>query len=218
MYYYNFDLEEAGPAIINPSTQQLYGTRLPQGTMPDEESGYISTMPQSPIKFRKDNREKPQCNFQIDFVSNRNGLIIGSALAAYCSAVRTPDSSLSARLYVFDQPLNKFIDHVSGALNVDISEMDGQAVSINFNGNGQFYISAFPFTQTGQSWAICTQQTEETTTVQDDEGNIIPQTIQKGGDVLVAQNMTVTAGQAFPTVYFTLKRDIFDRSCWVANL
>ena len=217
MYYYNFDLEEAGAAITAASQQTSIGTALPEGTQATTASGYVSTVGQSPITFRKDNREKPQCNFQIDFVSNRDGLIIGSALAAYCSAVRTPDSSLSALLYIFDQPLNKFIDHVSGGINVDISQLDGRPVNITQDSAGQFHVSARYLFAAGQSWAICTQQTIETTTVQDDEGNIIPQPIQKGGDVLIAQNMTFEENADFPTVYFTLKRDIFDRSCWVAN-
>lgn len=217
MYYYNFDLEEAGTAITDASQQTSIGTALPEGTQATMASGYVSTVGQSPITFRKDNREKPQCNFQIDFVSNRNGLIIGSALAAYCSAVRTPDSSLSALLYIFDQPLNKFIDHVSGSINVDISQLDGRPVNITQDSAGQFHVSARYLFAAGQSWAICTQQTIETTTVQDDEGNIVTQTIQKGGDVLIAQNMTFEENADFPTVYFTLKRDIFDRSCWVAN-
>lgn len=217
MYYYNFDLEEAGTAITSASQQTSIGTALPEGTQATTASGYVSTVGQSPITFRKDNREKPQCNFQIDFVSNRNGLIIGSALAAYCSAVRTPDSSLSALLYIFDQPLNKFIDHVSGSINVDISQLDGRPVNITQDSAGQFHVSARYLFAAGQSWAICTQQTIETTTVQDDEGNIVTQSIQKGGDVLIAQNMTFEENADFPTVYFTLKRDIFDRSCWVAN-
>lgn len=217
MYYYNFDLEEAGTAITSAGQQTSIGTSLPEGTQATTASGYVSTVEQSPIKFRKDNREKPQCNFQIDFVSNRDGLIIGSALAAYCSAVRTPDSSLSALLYIFDQPLNKFIDHVSGSINVDISQLDGRPVNITQDSAGQFHVSARYLFAAGKSWAICTQQTIETTTVQDDEGNIVTQSIQKGGDVLIAQNMTFEENADFPTVYFTLKRDIFDRSCWVAN-
>ena len=217
MYYYNFDLEEAGTAITSAGQQTSIGTSLPEGTQATTASGYVSTVGQSPITFRKDNREKPQCNFQIDFVSNRNGLIIGSALAAYCSAVRTPDSSLSALLYIFDQPLNKFIDHVSGSINVDISQLDGRPVNITQDSAGQFHVSAQYLFAAGQSWAICTQQTIETTTVQDDEGNIVTQSIQNGGDVLIAQNMTFEENADFPTVYFTLKRDIFDRSCWVAN-
>ena len=220
IYYYNFDLQQAGPQMISPATQNLYATDLPDGAIPDEASGYVSTVGQQPIILRKDNREKLQCNFQIDFVSNRPGLIIGSALAAYCSAVRPPDLTLRAKLYVFDQPLNKFIDHVSGSINVDISQLPSQNIAIGYysSSNGKFNVSPPDFATSGVAWAICTQQTTVTETVEDEEGNITTQTTQKGGDVLLAQNMNIQAGDAFPTVYFTIKRDIFDRSCWVANL
>ena len=219
IYYYNFDLQSAGPQVTDEVTQQLYAVYLPEGQIATSASGYVSTVGQQPIILRKDNREKLQCNFQIDFVSNRAGLIIGSALAAYCSAVRPSDLTLRAKLYVFDQPLNKFIDHVSGSINVDVSQLPSQNIAIGYSSsNGEFNVTAPDFATSGVAWAICTQQTTVTETVEDEEGNITTQTTQKGGDVLLAQNMNIQAGDAFPTVYFTIKRDIFDRSCWVANL
>ena len=217
MYYYNFDLQQAGQQITSIDDQTLIATELPKGNLITQSSGFISTIDQNPITIRKDNREKLQCNFQIDFVTNRENLIIGSALAAYCSAVRSPNESLAAKLYVFDEPLNKFIDTLAST-GIDLSTIPSYSINVSSASNGQFSISASNFITSGESWAICLQQEAETTTVEDDEGNITTQTIQKGGNVLVAQNMTISPGMAFPTIYFTVKRDIFDRDCWVNNL
>ena len=218
MYYYNFDLQQIGEQITTVEDQNLIGTELPKGTLITQSSDYVSTIGESPITIRKDNREKLQCNFQINFVSNRDNLIVGSALGEYCSAIRNPDESLAAKLYVFDEPLNKFIDTVTGSIGVNLSTIPGYSITVSAVNNGQFSVSSSNFVTSGKSWAICLQQTTETTTVEDDEGNITTQTVQKGGNVLIAQNMTVTSGMAFPTVYFTIKRDIFNRDCWVSNL
>ena len=185
--------------------------------MPTSSSGYVSTVGQQPYLLRKDNREKLQCNFQIDFVTNRKGLIIGSALAAYNPCVRGSDSSLQARLYVFDEPINKFVDHVEGSLNVDLSTMQYVTVTVSSVSNGQFYVSAPNFTAAGKSWAIVTRQNEQSETVEDDRGNVITQTVQYGGDVLLAQNMDISAGDSFTPIYFTKKREVFDKTVWKAT-
>ena len=50
--------------------------------------------------------------------------------------------------------------------------------------------------------------------VEDEEGNQSTQTVQYGGDELLAQNMDFAAGDDFPPIYFTLKREVFDKSVW----
>lgn len=222
MYHYNFDLQEAGEAVTNEDEQEEIGMRLPGADGDSVSSGYFSTIGQSAFILRKDNREKLQVNVQIDFVSNRKDLIIGSALAAYCGAVRGSDASRAARLYVFDEPLNKFINHVEGSITVDLESEDipSGAVSRSIVSNGQFQINSntFPLSvsgkSTGKSWAIVTAQESKDETVEDEEGNPTTQTVQYGGDVLLAANMDITAGQTLGPIYFTKKRKIFDETVW----
>lgn len=220
MYFYNFEIRTQGE-IINDATEQAeIGTELPRGNLSWTGSTYIETY--APRVLRKDNREKLQCNFQIDFVSNRKGLIIGSALAAYCPLVRGIDSSLAAKLYIFDEPLNKFINHVEGSLDIDFTQATGYDIKVSeLNDGGQFTVSVFSasnaFPAAGKAWAICTQQHNESETVEDEQGHETTQTVQYGGDVLIAQNMDFAAGDAFPTVYFTKKREVFDKTVWIAN-
>lgn len=155
-----------------------------------------------------------QGNIQIDFVTNVQNLIIGSALAAYCPLVRGVDKSLAAKLYVFDEPLNKFINHVQGSLDVDLSTLPSMDITIN-SGSGKFSVTAGKFPANGKAWAIVTQQSPaKEEMVEDEEGNVFPQSEVKGGDVLIAQNMEISAGQQFTPIYFTKKRKIFKEDVW----
>lgn len=218
MYYYSFDLQTAGPAVTQDNQEQI-GTSLP-GIIDVEEgtstSNYISNFNLQPYILRKDNREKIQGNVQIDFVTNRKRLIIGSALASYCGAVRGSDSSLAAKLYVFDEPLNKFIDHLEASLDVEFETLTGADITVTETATGQFSITAGNFTTAGKAWAIVTAQTEKSETVEDEEGNITTQTVQYGGDVLLAMNMDISAGDSFTPIYFTKKRKIFKEDVWTA--
>lgn len=217
MYYYNFSIKTSGAPIYNLGDQTEIGTALPDGTRDITDQPMISSYGHSPVTLRKDNREKLQCNFQIDFVSNRKNLIIGSALAAYNPLIRGVDASLAAKLYIFDKPINKFINHAEAAEGIDLSGMTSYGITLYEVSNGRFSVTAGNFAVSGKAWAIISRQTEETETVEDEEGNVTTQTIQKGGDVLIAQNMDIAAGDAFPTVYFTKKRKIFKEDVWTAN-
>lgn len=219
IYYYQFSILDDATTPTNADSQNTIGKALPgpQGqSLGASQTAFVSTLSGTePIILRKDNREKLQCNVQLDFVTNRKGLIIGSALAAYCPAVRGVDSSLAAKLYVFQEPLNKFIDHAEGSISIDLTEATAYDIGVSGVGSGRFYITAGNFAVSGKAWAICTQQTDgETQTVEDEEGNVYQQTEVKGGDVLLAQNMDISAGDAFPTIYFTKKREVFNKSVW----
>lgn len=214
MYYYNFYLEPAGEPINNFEEQEEIGTRLPRGYERRANDSYFSTNLDKSVILRKDNREALQGNIQIDFVTNVQNLIIGSALAAYCPLVRGVDKSLASKLYVFDEPLNKFINHVQGSLDVDLSTLPSMDIAIN-SGSGKFSVTAGNFPANGKAWAIVTQQSlGKAEKVEDEEGNVFTQSEVKGGDVLIAQNMEISAGQQFTPIYFTKKRKIFKEDVW----
>ena len=221
IYYYGFDLAPAG-AAINADNYLDVGNSLPHmEEAPIVSSGYFSALEGSLFVLRKDNREKLQCNVEIEFVTNRKGFIIGSALAANCAAVRTPKiGGDSARLYIFPDKLNRFIDKVSGTLDVSLSETASQTIRVRMDSSNRLVIRTYDhinqnrFAASGKAWAIVTAQTEETEEVETETGKISTQTIKKGGDVLIAQNMDITAGDPFPTVYFTKKREVFDKTVW----
>lgn len=224
IYYYHFALMQDATAPTSADSQNTIGKALPgrDGQSITYLPKYLSTINSDegedgryPIILRKDNREKLQCNVQLDFVTNRKGLIIGSALASCCPAVRGSDSKYAAKLYVFQEPLNKFIDHVEGSLDIEFGSATAYDITVSAVSDGKFTVTAGNFAVSGKAWAICTPQTEGTPeTVEDEEGDVYEQTPVNGGDVLLAQNMDISAGDAFPTIYFTKKREVFKKSVW----
>lgn len=217
LYYYNFDLQPQGPSLNSNNLNEV-ALNLPKGTKPTLSSGYLSTIGKTPYIMRKDNREALQVNFQIDFVTNLDNLIIGSALASYCPAVRGSDESLMAKLYVFPTELNKFTNHVE-AYEADIKLSDLPSIDITVTtstfGDGYFSVYSGKFPANGKSWAIVTAQSKGIVQrVEDEFGNITEQKQVKGGDLLIGQNMEIKEGQVFAPIYFTLKREIFDKSVW----
>lgn len=209
IYHYNFDLQEKGTTPTSLNEQTNIGVSLPQANAPTKSSGYYSTMEYKPYILRKDSREVLQVNAQVEFVTNRKNLIIGSALASSCGLVRGTDAELKPLLYVFPERLNKFIDHVEGKIDVDLSEMTGVAVSVSQAANGKFTLTSGAFPTDGKSWAIVTEQKEKSETVEDETGEVSTQTIYKGGNVLLACNTDVTAGQTIGTITFTAKHEIY---------
>lgn len=234
MYYYNFDLQASGTIPANFDEQSEIGCALPgySGTAPTTSSGYVSTLGISAEKMRKDNREIIKVNEQIDFVTNRKGIIIGSALASNNPAVGGV-SVQSAKLYVFTDTLDKFINHVSGSIPVTFNsqtvgaytiqtlDLPSAALNLSAVSDGQFYLTVTGGTFPGSSgtqykaWAIVTAQLSHTEQVEDEEGNQTTQTVQYGGDVLIAQNMDFSAGDTFSPIYFTKKKEVFDKTVWI---
>lgn len=232
MYYYNFDLRTGGTIPQNYEQQTRIGLALPEydGYLPTGPIGHLSTVGKQPLKLRKDNREILKVNVQIDFVTNRKGFIIGSALASNNPLIG--GNSLPAKLYVFTDTLDKFINHVAGSMDVDFNtetvdgysvqtlDLPNSAITATEVNNGRFSLNiagrVFPGAAGAKykAWAIVTPQISNAEQVEDEEGNTTIQTVQYGGDVLIAQNMDFSAGDEFPPIYFTKKREVFDKSVW----
>jgi len=217
LYYYNFDLQLSGPLTTATSLNYI-AQRLPGGNIPAAASGVVSTIGQQPYILRKDNREALQVNFQIDFVTNIDTLIIGSALASYCPAVRgnskpIPTLKVDARLYVLPNELNKFTDHLEAFTGVKPSTYPSVAVTSQVTGNS-IEITAPAFPADGKSWAIVTPQYEISEKVETEDGNAVKQTVAYGGDLLIGQNIEVKSGQAFAPIYFTPRRNVFSKTVW----
>lgn len=212
IYYYDFNLDMYGPRVDGTNYPAL-----PANLIPTASSGYFSTVGQQPYILRKDSREALQVNVQIDFVTNLKDMIIGSALASYCPAVRGSDSNLAAKLYIFPDKLDKFIDHVEGSAKVKLSELPSQDIVVSQATKTGFIIilaTSSGFVADGKSWAIVTNQTTTPREVENDKGDSSTQEEVRGGDVLIARNQEVTAGKPFETIWFTPKREIFDKTVW----
>ena len=211
MYYYHFVLKDYGPTVTpsNGVANELPGR---DGNI-DDSRAFVpySTLDGQPYILRKDSREKLQVNLQIDFVTNRQNFIIGSALARNCGAVRAATESYGAKLYVLPEPLNKFTDSFAAA-GIDLGTLPSADIVHTAGLNQISIVGGMP--AAGKAWAIVTAQTTETEQVEDEQGNVVTQSVIRGGDLLIGQNMEFAAGDAFPVVYFTKKREVFNKAVW----
>ena len=301
MYYYNFDLSPSTEAETTDfNTQTALGLDFPgidDSDTPGTSSGYFSTLEYKPYIYRKDSREISQFCAEVEFVTNRKDLIIGSALAARNGLVGAQNAD-PVRLYFLPFKINKF----AGKITEDLSDIPYFAPSgINIgerqirqstespsltvylgyqiNSNGQFelitpttfenielgdvyysenadgtttattatqiylnklikqgaffvayqlittdpktdgyimqttekqmLLTVFGDVPACEAWAFITPQHTTTQTVEDDEGNVSKQPYYEGGEVLLACNTPLTAGQDVAPIYFTAVHDPF---------
>lgn len=135
-----------------------------------------------------DSREIINVNLQVEFRTNRSDIIIGSALANINAFVNAQNTIVKSKYYFFTKRLNKFISHAENQPDINLSTAATAEVSA---GNGKIYPKSIPDPPTGkkwQSWAIITNQKEETMTVEDSDGNVKTITKTVGGDVVLAGN------------------------------
>ena len=219
MYYYNFDLRSSW----TPFTEDNYldiATSLPSASASFVPEGFFSTAGGMPYLMRKDSREKLQVNVQINLVTNRKNMIIGSALASYCAAVRGMSATDAgvARLYILPEPLNKFTDHLESYITQKLADLPYSTVTVDISGvlnnNDGYFTITGTAAASGKAWAIVTPQTTTTEQVEDEEGDVGPQTVTHGGDLLLGENMEISSGEAIPTIYFTKKEEVFDKTVW----
>lgn len=140
----------------------ICGTINPDGTFNDK-----------PIWIKKGSTEVPSITYQLDFVSNRKGIVIGSALAKNLPMVSGVQTGHYAVLYVLPKRLNKFDKTVdlSGAMRLrDYSNGSGLVINdyktISFN-NWSSSIN-------GKAWALVDNAT---------------------GELLIGENKEIKAGE-----------------------
>ena len=216
IYYYNFQIAPEGEEIDASNFLDVANALPGTPEAPDSSNFYITTLLEQPYILRKDNREKLQCNYQVNFVSNMQGLIIGSALAANCPVIRGTDSSRIPKLYILPLRINKFADNLQ-SLGVDMQTLPNMSVSVSSVLVNRFTLNAGPFVASGKAWAICTPLTTRTEQVETETGQVETQTITSGGDILLARNIDFEQWDDFDSIVFQSARDIFDRSVWKEN-
>jgi hypothetical protein len=169
---------------------------------------------------RKDSREILSFNYEIEFVTNRPDLIIGSAMASNNPLVSGKGAKLSEapKVYFFDEPINKFTN------KVDLSK----AIKVN----GEYITSKLEFLVGGNrlafllprlegstenmdfvSWAIVTPiKTISEKQYQDEDGKITTEKITEGGELLLASNKPSSeySSVGIEELYFTGKSNIYE--------
>ena len=201
IYYYHFDLRNTSSEGTPDEALALPGT-----TKTPTDSGIFSTEAYQPYIYRKDSREISQFCAEVEFVTNRKDIIIGSALAARNPLIGAPQQD-PVRLYFLPFKVNKFATKITQDLS-DVSYCEpNSGYTVSASGK-QMSINFYGVAPSHQAWALITPQYTTTQTVEDDEGNATEQTYYEGGEVLLASNTPITTGY---TVYFTAVHDPFKR-------
>ena len=184
------------PSGANAQEEQTeIGTLLPQR---DSSLGYggwaFATVGESALApdhsmwVKKDSREILSINYQIEFVTNRKNLVIGSGFAKTCPLVFNRTSG-GAQLWILPNKINKFAQTIdtTGGINLGYVTPTAQ--------NGILTFQATTATADGEAWAFLDSEVKE-------EGSTIR-------ELIFGENTAVTSGEAIDLPVMTPKHKLF---------
>lgn len=130
------------------------------------------------IRIKKDNRETPKLTYQIHFVTNKDGVIIGSGLARYSTLVT--EQELDYKIYVLQEEIPKFTKKIGLEQAIEVNS------SINpTTDDYKVRLGSFISNANGKAWAIC-----------------------QGDELIVGENMDIENGQEVQLPTFTFTRGL----------
>ena len=152
MEYLAFGLLTRGRTPSGADEQKTIGMNLPLITNPQPTDYKIECPLETALHVSVGSTEIPIITYQIDFVTNRKDIVVGSGLAQNLPLVAGGQSDKAAKLYVLPNRVNKFAktadlmgatklsDNVSGIITV------GSVASATF--------ASQTSTVSGEAWAI----------------------------------------------------------------
>lgn len=157
--YLHLNYYTGGTVPTSQDQQNQIGLSLPDATYVDGVGkAYISTGSR-PLWVKKGSTEIPSLPYQMDFVTNRRNIVVGSALAKNCPFVSGTQSGHGAVLYVLPKRLNKFrlTADLTGA--TQIKDYTGGSGITAANGTISFAAQTSPVS--GQAWVMADKTTGE---------------------------------------------------------
>ena len=157
--YLHLNYYTGGTVPTSQDQQNQIGLSLPDATYVDGVGkAYISTGSR-PLWVKKGSTEIPSLPYQMDFVTNRRNIVVGSALAKNCPFVSGTQSGHGAVLYVLPKRLNKFrlTADLTGATQIkDYTGGSGITAA-----NGTISFAAQTSSVSGQAWVMADKTTGE---------------------------------------------------------
>ena len=163
---------------------------------------------QQPLVLRKDSREVISFNFEVEFKSNTENIIVGSALASSCPLVTGKTYTSKPIVYFFNEEINNL------STNADLSKAVAQSIIYEIEQDGDplritFTIPNVPF----KSWAILTPIYNKAPEIYETEDGITEEIVEPiGGEILIASNngSSYYNGASNTSLYLTILRDIYN--------
>lgn len=187
MEYLRWDMKRTTEAQDTLTEQTRTGTALPQ-YVPMAMGDTVLTTGSKPMWIKKDSREKISVNYQIEFVTNRKNLVIGSGFAKTCPLVYNRTSG-GAQLWILPNKINKFAQTIdtAGGTNLGFVTPTSQNDILTF--------PATTATADGEAWAFLDSEVKE-------EGSTIR-------ELIFGENTAVTSGEAIDLPVMTPKHKLF---------
>lgn len=179
-----------GPLDDGRKTSLAYN--IPLGNVELAETTEVAKLPY-PHLLRKDNRERISYNIELEIKTDKEDLIIGSALADLCRWVNDANYDSPVIYYFdaekysigkFDKILSLTRESVVGGYSVKtdgVADYDAVELTIKKPSEGERY-----------GWAICMPFKNTTETVENERGEIIEQSREMGGEIILASNTPLT--------------------------
>ena len=205
LYYYYFSLLTEGQT-------SLY-TTINVNDLPQLESGMqvygmagVAIGQNQPLIERKDSREALKKSYVIEFVTDEKDFVIGSALSSENPLVVFNKNRRQPHLYVLKNRVNKF------ANTVDLTEAVDLGVGIVDTYAKDFFIHTDTLSPVaGKAWAYVIPEYEgEPYTVEDEDGNVETITPKLGGEILLACNKPIQAGDTVGNFFGYVTHDVYD--------
>lgn len=180
-------LEFYSNALSGPNSearQEEIGNALPQNK-DISVSGISPFFTPIPLLLRKESTEVPSITYEVEFVANRKGIIIGSALPRNCSLVRGWFEGHGAEMYILSNRLYKF---------ASVVDLTGATKAADFGSGGitvagkTLVFDAVTAPADGAAWAIVDRAT---------------------GELLIGENGAIAAGDEIK-LSMTAVHDIFE--------
>lgn len=152
MEYLTFGLLTRGRTPSGAAEQKTIGMNLPLITNPQPTDYKIECPLETALHVSVGSTEIPIITYQIDFVTNRKDIVVGSGLAQNLPLVAGGQSDKAAKLYVLPNRVNKFAKTVdlTGATKI----VDNVSGIITVGSTSSATFASQTSTVAGEAWAI----------------------------------------------------------------
>jgi hypothetical protein len=161
---------------------------------------------------RKDSRERLSVTAELEFKTDDESIIVGSGLARYCSLV-SDIATYTVRVMLFTDP-SKRPTKFEKKLPYDGTYVEADA-TITAKATDLYVELSVDATLPGRNiygWAICTGNNIVAQEVEDEDGQVVVQSEERGRDILISRIHTVhgtqndppSADELFPKIYISV--------------
>jgi hypothetical protein len=180
-----------------------------QDKVPEDNETDIKIPSANALLLRKDSRERLSFNYEAEFVTTHDDIIIGSALASSCPLVTTRRNAPPPIVYFYKGTIGKFDRKPNAQLvtQANISVINNTIVIPIPQPT-----EAFPDVDF-DSWAIVSPISTKSYKFENEYGEVESGQMIEGGEILVARNKSKAqyGNATTETIKFQIANTIFDR-------